>query len=166
MRKRLSKVMSALADSTLKAFCFSAMVGLGAAAVEYVAHALAMRIGFSELAHALFDSVLIGVSAGILMWFLLLAMHMRRGQVLHRVRVISELNHNIRNALQVIVSSHYMSRPQQTEVIMESVRRIEQTLREFFPSIGEREEDRERPAPRVISAGRLRAERRRGTGDR
>jgi hypothetical protein len=74
-----------------------------------------------------------GVVAGAIFY---LYLNTRRKQVLRRLETISELNHHIRNALQVISSSHYLpDEKKEVEAIDDSVQRIQWALREILPRI-------------------------------
>jgi len=74
----------------------------------------------------------------------------RRLAVLDHVRKIAELNHNVRNALDVILAAQYLSQDvaeRDRKLIVASVERIDQTLRHLFPAVGERKEDRSGALP-------------------
>jgi hypothetical protein len=46
-----------------------------------------------------------------------------------------ELNHNVRNALQTIVYANQADADEQHKMIVDSVDRIDRTLRELFPAM-------------------------------
>jgi hypothetical protein len=46
---------------------------------------------------------------------------------------VAELNHHVRNALQVIRDSHLLPEERQAQAVIESVERIDRTLRHLFP---------------------------------
>ena len=145
MRYRLAKAVAELTDSPGNTVVASFLVGACAGALEYFAHHLAMRIGISDTVHTFFDAGIIGIAATLLIWFLFSATRERRQRVLENMRVIAELNHEIRNALQVIVYSHHDADAEHSAVVMNSVQRIDRTLKELFPVIGERQDDRTLP---------------------
>ena len=58
----------------------------------------------------------------------------RRQQTARQLQMISELNHHIRNALEVIVGSQYAPDSERARLVLQSVDRIDQTLDELFPS--------------------------------
>jgi phage terminase Nu1 subunit (DNA packaging protein) len=55
--------------------------------------------------------------------------------VVEELARVAELNHNVRNALQVIRHSHTLERDEQAEAIVASVDRIDETLRRLFPAL-------------------------------
>jgi signal transduction histidine kinase len=59
----------------------------------------------------------------------------RREYVRHRVEVISDMNHHVRNALQVISLTTHGSSKDEITTIHESVNRIQWALRELLPKI-------------------------------
>ena len=97
---------------------------------------LLVKEGLPRLAMVIFSNTLTGVIAGWL--FYSFAQHERHRQDLirERMKTIAELNHHIRNALQVIKywggsQSHVDA--VQLQLINESVDRIEWALREVLP---------------------------------
>ncbi|MFB3815210.1 MAG: hypothetical protein ACE14L_13975 [Terriglobales bacterium] len=141
MRYRVAKAIAEMTDSPIKTGVASAIVGVCAALLEYGVHRVAQGLGSTSGVHIAIDVGAIGISVGLLIWFLLSATHARRRRVLQHVRNVAELNHQVRNALQVIVCSQHKADPAHSAMIMESVQRIDRTLRELFPIIGDRAED-------------------------
>ncbi len=77
------------------------------------------------------DDLLIGVLAGVLVFAYERHQHKL---ILEKMRVISEMNHHVRNALQPIMYSPYLKeQADQVKVIQEGTRRIEWALREVLP---------------------------------
>jgi hypothetical protein len=91
----------------------------------------------SPLATVEISDALAGVLAGVLFFKVLSAGQARRRLVLQRLETISEMNHHIRNALQVISLTVHSKKEQADEVanIDRAVNRIEWTLRELLPKI-------------------------------
>src|SRR3954465_14700534 len=80
---------------------------------------------------AVVDDLLIGVLAGVLVFAYERHQHK---VVLEKMRVISEMNHHVRNALQPIIYSPYLAeQAEQIRTIQEGTRRIEWALREVLP---------------------------------
>jgi hypothetical protein len=80
---------------------------------------------------ALIDDVFIGILAGLLVFAY--ESH-RHKTMLHRMRVIAEMNHHVRNALQPILYSPYMKeQAEQVRIIQEGTERIQWALREVLP---------------------------------
>ena len=83
---------------------------------------------------AVIDDLLIGFLCGILVFAYERHQHKL---VLEKMRVISEMNHHVRNALQPIVYSPYLNeQAEQIKTIQEGTRRIEWALREVLPGEG------------------------------
>ena len=60
----------------------------------------------------------------------------RRKQVLRRLETIADMNHHIRNALQVIAGSHYLGDHEKAVAAIEdAVERIQWALREVLPKV-------------------------------
>ena len=80
---------------------------------------------------AVVDDLLIGVLSG----FLVFAYERHQHKlILEKMRVISEMNHHVRNALQPIMYSPYLKeQAEQVRTIQEGTRRIEWALREVLP---------------------------------
>lgn len=71
---------------------------------------------------------------GLLVWKLLHNAYRTRQRTLARLQVIAELNHHVRNALEVISLSAYITGDEEAiRRIMEGVNRIEWALREILP---------------------------------
>src|SRR6266853_2998812 len=80
---------------------------------------------------AVVDDLLIGILSG----FLVFAYERHQHKlILEKMRVISEMNHHVRNALQPIMYSPYLKeQAEQVRTIQEGTRRIEWALREVLP---------------------------------
>jgi hypothetical protein len=80
---------------------------------------------------AVADDLFIGLLCGILVFAYERHQHKL---VLEKMRVIAEMNHHVRNALQPIMYSPYMKeQTEQIRTIQEGTRRIEWALREVLP---------------------------------
>jgi signal transduction histidine kinase len=81
-----------------------------------------------------FSDALGAVIAGALSFRVLQYERQRRRQIRQRLETIGNMNHHIRNALQVISGTAYSAADkEQLMAIRESVRRIEWALREILP---------------------------------
>ncbi len=74
------------------------------------------------------DSVLTGIFTAIGVWAALMIVRARRKYVLKQVETVANLNHELRNALEVILGSEHLVHSRQGEAILESVERINRTL--------------------------------------
>ena len=95
---------------------------------------LLARDGVTRTDILLTSNFLTGLVAGLLFFSLNNNERLRRKLVRERLRTIAEMNHHIRNALQVITYAT-ASKPQSgsVELIRSSVERIEWALREALP---------------------------------
>jgi hypothetical protein len=84
---------------------------------------------------AVIDDLLIGMLAG----FLVFAYERHQHKlVLERMRVIAEMNHHVRNALQPILYSPFLKeQAEQVRLIQEGIRRIDWALREVLPGVAD-----------------------------
>lgn len=76
------------------------------------------------------DDVILGLIAGLLVFFY---EQKRYRATLDKIRVIAEMNHHVRNALQAIALSPYAEKSRQIQLIDESAQRIQWALREILP---------------------------------
>jgi signal transduction histidine kinase len=82
------------------------------------------------------SDTLAALIAGMLVFRLLQYERDRRRRLRQRLEIIAEMNHHVRNALQVISLSTYSSADQQQlAAIKESVNRIQWALREILPKM-------------------------------
>jgi hypothetical protein len=84
--------------------------------------------------HASVDATVIAILTMSIVSGGILAARARRRRVIQEMRTVAELNHHVRNALQVIRDSHLLPEEQQTQAVIESVDRIDSTLRRLFPT--------------------------------
>lgn len=79
-------------------------------------------------------NAIVGLACGILLFRLMLAERARHQQVLARLRMIAEVNHHIRNALDRIeLTAHVTHNQKLIADIDGGVERIQWTLRELLP---------------------------------
>lgn len=79
-------------------------------------------------------SALVGLVAGALVYVLSIREKQRRAYVECRLRVIAEMNHHIRNALQIITFYSRTGTKQQVGIV-EAVERIQWALKEVLPKL-------------------------------
>jgi len=101
---------------------------------------LLLKEGVKRLDVMVLSNGLTGVAVGLLYLQLSRIERERRAQVRQQLHTIAEMNHHIRNALQVIAyASTATDKTQSVELIRQSVERIEWALREVLPSHGTQE---------------------------
>jgi hypothetical protein len=103
---------------------------------SYVLEVRLHRDGVPSRDLILLSSLLVGLVAAGLVYLLSIRERQRRTYVECRLRVIAEMNHHIRNALQVI--TFYTRKGEKREVgVIEAVERIQWALREVLPQLPE-----------------------------
>jgi hypothetical protein len=101
---------------------------------------IASREGWSLLPMALVSNVVAGTLAGTFIFAVLRNTRARRLAMLRRLKAIREINHEIRNALELIQWSAYSTHHQQAiTTISNAVDRIQWTLREIVSPTAEEE---------------------------
>jgi hypothetical protein len=107
----------------------SAAIGLSVATVGIVIEALVT--GQPIISIDSLDNIITGIMASIVVF----AYEQKRySQTLENLRIVAEMNHHVRNALQVILCSRIFGEDEkQVKVIAEAARRIEWALREVLP---------------------------------
>jgi hypothetical protein len=95
---------------------------------------LLARDGVTRIDILLTSNALTGIVAGFLFYSLANIERLRRNALRERLRTIAEMNHHIRNALQVITyATATQKNTDSMELIRSSVERIEWALREVLP---------------------------------
>jgi hypothetical protein len=138
---------------------FALLVVLGVSLIGIILDWLLVKEGLPRLDMIIFSNGLTGLFAGGLFWQMAREAKASRDLVAERMKTIAELNHHIRNALQVIKFLG-MKRSGldavQLQLINDSVDRIEWALREVLPrypigNIGASVDDEEVHAIRPVS---------------
>jgi hypothetical protein len=91
------------------------------------------RDGVTRVDILLASNALTGIVAGFLFYSLSNNERLRRKLVRERLRTIAEMNHHIRNSLQVITYATAADTEESVDLIRDSVERIEWALREVLP---------------------------------
>lgn len=116
---------------------FSLLVAVIVSLIGVVLDRLLLKEGLPRLDMLIFSNGLTGLFAGGLFWQMAREAKVSRDLVAERMKTIAELNHHIRNALQVIKflggqKSSGLDQAQ-LQLINDSVDRIEWALREVLP---------------------------------
>lgn len=95
---------------------------------------LLVKEGVHRLDIIALSNGLTGIAAGLLYFQITRIERERRARTQQRLRTIADMNHHIRNALQIIAyASTATDKTQSMELISQSVERIEWALREVLP---------------------------------
>lgn len=136
MFRALGRLLGYLSDTPLRTFIAAAMSLVVFGAIEFLVHQLLRTLDVSPLADACLDALLVGLASGIAIWVLLASNRERRERVRQELERIAELNHEIRNALQVISYAQFGAISERRDVVIESVARIDDVLRRVAPVVG------------------------------
>ncbi len=121
-------------DSKARLLILCVLVVLAVWLVGYGFDRLLAHDGVTRLDILLTSNALTGMVAGFLFYSLINTERLRRNVMRERLRTIAEMNHHIRNSLQVIT---YVTATQKdsesVDMIRSSVERIEWALREVLP---------------------------------
>jgi hypothetical protein len=121
-------------DSKARLMLLCMLVVLAVWAVGYGFDRLLARDGITRTDILLTSNALTGLVAGFLFYSLINYERLRRNIVRERLRTIAEMNHHIRNSLQVITyAAATQQNSESVEMIRSSVERIEWALREVLP---------------------------------
>ncbi|HUO60560.1 MAG TPA: hypothetical protein VMU24_07810 [Candidatus Acidoferrales bacterium] len=113
-------------------FAVSLALALAVVVVERGITAVAVLLGANDVTAHILDDVLTGVFAGIAMFVTLRVVAHRRVAAIKRLHDIGEMNHHVRNALQVIRLSHFTpDEEERVRLIEQASERIEFALKEF-----------------------------------
>lgn len=84
--------------------------------------------------HCAVHSAIVAIGAGFAFWVILIGVMDRRRMAADELRRVAELNHTLRNVLEVIVLAHYTVPDHEHKAMMlECAHRIDQKLKELFP---------------------------------
>ena len=124
-------------DSIGRLFAIYLLVAVLVGAVGFGFDRLLVRDGVSRTDILLLSNGLTGLVAAYLFYSLASNERLRRESIRDRLRTIAEMNHHIRNALQVITYAAAARKDDESvEMIRSSVERIEWALREVLPGEG------------------------------
>jgi len=128
------------------AFIVQSRVGIGLAVIgatllfglfEFIVSRWLIEIHISHNLHSGVQAAIVAVGAGFSFWVILLGVVDRRRMAEDELHRVAELNHTLRNALEVIVLAHYAVADHEHKAMMlECTNRIDQKLSELFPVDG------------------------------
>jgi hypothetical protein len=114
----------------LRRTVFSFFLGFGIFILGVGLRTVLDRLSVTGLMAAV-DDLLTGILAGLMVYAYERHQHKL---MMEKMRVIAEMNHHVRNALQPIVYSPFLTeQAEQIRIIQEGTRRIEWALREVLP---------------------------------
>jgi hypothetical protein len=120
-------------DSRTRLVVLCIAVGLLVWMVGFSFDRLLARDGVTRTEILLASNGLTAIVAAFLFYSLTFNERLRREYIRERLRTIADMNHHIRNALQVIAYATAAGKDDSVEMIRSSVERIEWALREVLP---------------------------------
>lgn len=137
MFARLGRVIGYFSDTPLRTLAAVIICAVVFAMVEVAIHGGMQLLLVPSRDMLAIDSSVVGCAAAVVTWVLLRGNRERRLRVRRELERISELNHEVRNALQVISHSHFNARDDEhREMVLQSIDRIDLALRRLFPVVG------------------------------
>ncbi len=133
MLAKLGALIGKVSDRPLFTCVATLVGGLVFSVLEYSVMSGLARSGLTPERQTLVDAATIGSGAAVVLWVLLLGVRARRRRVAEDLARIAELNHEIRNALQVITHVQYLTASREREMVLTSVSRIDAVLKRLFP---------------------------------
>lgn len=122
--------MHAKSPSRLRTLLPGFLAGFAIYSLGWLLDRVLLRSGLNSRTVAI-DDFLIALLVGLLVLFY---EERRRQALIQRLQTIEQMNHHVRNALQVIACAHHTPDQQrQVEIVGESVQRIEWALKEVLP---------------------------------
>jgi len=117
----LSKSQASVATT-----CFVAL--LFAAIVKFVTVLLLAYVGTPPRYMEYQDAILTGMLTAAFVWAFLQAERSRQREQQRQIQAVADLNHNVRNALTVILASEYLRQTDKGNAILQGVERIDRAL--------------------------------------
>jgi hypothetical protein len=111
------------------------LTGIVAGVLRYaIGRILDLTLKLTQHQNAIADATTAGILAGLVMYLVLRSARRRRLLVLREMSRIADLNHHVRNSLQVILGAELMKKDANRAVI-ESCQRIQETIERLFPIV-------------------------------
>ena len=143
LRPQFEKVLLWILRSRLRVTAAVLVFGASASLIEGAIHLAVRTLNAPPVAQAFGDALVLGIFAAFFGLLVFTAARNRHHKMQDDLRRIAELNHQVRNALQVIVYGEYSPNDaSHRSAVLEGVEKIQAALRELFPLVGERTDDR------------------------
>ncbi|MBI2679313.1 MAG: hypothetical protein HYX28_11080 [Candidatus Koribacter versatilis] len=136
-KQRLESFLGSISDSPLHTMAAAVFAGVLLVAFTLGLTELLQRWNPTGLLGDLFEAMIAGALATALVWLLFDIARTRRRRLMAYVQQVADLNHHVRNALQVIRFQTAVSNDEANAVarINEAVTRIDEALRNMYPLI-------------------------------
>lgn len=138
MLRSLSDLIAEAVDKPSKQLVAVAAVFLVFGTIDFIAEWVISAAHLSQITHGVIDGTILGGVTALMIWILLQSARDRRRRIQAEIEQSARLNHEIRNALEVISHAGYLLNDVvYGRAVAESIDRIDKTLRERDPSDGE-----------------------------
>lgn len=107
--------------------------GVIAGFLEFFTHLAVGHMKVTAAYHAFIDAGVIALMTIAMVGVCFASARAKRQVMLEKIRTASELNHHLRNALQVITQSRYLPEEKQNEAVFTSIDRIDEALKRLSP---------------------------------
>ncbi|HVP63982.1 MAG TPA: hypothetical protein VMT82_03740 [candidate division Zixibacteria bacterium] len=137
MLDRLGEFVAFTADRTSTIVSASVCATVAFGCLVFFGHLALLDSALAPALHAGILAVFVGLGAGLATFVLLLARRERRRQLEDELRRLAELNHRVRNSLQIITDAHHTAPDDlHRKMIMEAVASTDDCLKQLFPALG------------------------------
>ncbi len=104
---------------------------------EFAVSAWLLELRIPASLHCSIHAVIVALGAGFSLWLILNGIVDRQRMREDELRRVAELNHTLRNALEIIVLSHHSATDYEHKaMVLECTNRIDRKMRELFPGFG------------------------------
>ncbi len=104
--------------------------------VDYLVDYAMIVAGVDDKLHSALQATIVGVIAGITVYLLLRARGERRRVINDEIDRVVELNHSLRNSLEIIAHSHYVTSEEvRKTMLLETAQKMSDKLTELFPTM-------------------------------
>jgi hypothetical protein len=130
---RLKESFVSSFDSSLAVAVTLLLSGAVAGSMEFITHLVVSRMHTPLEFHAFIDASVMCFMTMTLVGVAIASIRARRQAAVRQIRAVAELNHHLRNALQVIAQSRYLPEEKQSQAVLVSIGRIDEALRRLVP---------------------------------
>ncbi len=133
----LADFIGRIADRRSSAVLFSFGIATVFGAVDAILDRGLISVGSAVELHTAFEASTIALLAGVISFVLLGARRERQRIARAELERVMELNHRLRNSLQIIADAHFAETDEEHRNMMfETVESMRRTLQQLFPGLG------------------------------
>jgi signal transduction histidine kinase len=108
------------------------IVASAAGLAEFSILTVLANLNVSRMSLRIQNSTITGIVSGALVWALLVMVSLRRQYLRRKLYVVAELNHELRNALEVILHAEYLALDERHAALHDSAERLNKVLTELL----------------------------------